>query len=55
MAFMQTGVAVHIDEIIANTGLPASKVASALTLLQLKGYVSQHTGKNFTLEVVFDF
>jgi DNA processing protein len=37
----------HIDEIIEDTGLGASAVLSALTMLELDGYVEQSKGKYF--------
>lgn len=40
----------HVDEIIENSGLGAARVLSALTMLELKGYVVQQQGKRFTLE-----
>lgn len=40
-----------VDEIIEGSGLPASKVLTALTLLEIKGYASQRSGKRFTLNV----
>lgn len=41
----------HVDDIIDTSGLPASKVLSALTMLELKGYVTQKSGKRFTLNI----
>lgn len=42
----------HVDDIIMTTGLPAHAVLSALTMLEIKGYVRQDTGKRFTAEKV---
>ena len=39
----------HIDQIIAATRLPAARITSALTLLQIKGYVRALPGKRFSL------
>ncbi len=39
----------HIDQIIAATQLPAARITSALTLLQIKGYVRALPGKRFSL------
>ena len=39
----------HIDQIIAASGLPAARITSALTLLQIKGYVKALPGKRFEL------
>ena len=41
----------HVDDIIDLTGLPASAVLSELTLLQIRGFVSQEQGKRFTLNI----
>lgn len=47
---MKDGELVHIDNLIANTGLMANEVLSALTILQLKKVIRQHPGKYFSLE-----
>ena len=49
---MSSDTAMHIDEIISRSGLPASKALSALTMLEIKGYVAQYPGKNFALDVL---
>ena len=41
----------HIDDIIDASGLSAAVVLSELTLLQVKGYVAQESGKRFTLKI----
>lgn len=41
----------HVDDIIDLSGLPTSAVLSELTMLQIKGFVSQEPGKRFTLNV----
>jgi len=41
----------HIDDIIEASGLPAAAVLSELTILQIKGYVTQESGKRFSLNV----
>ena len=41
----------HIDDIIDHSGLEAHVVLSELTILQIKGYVTQETGKRFTLNI----
>ena len=38
----------HVDEIIADTGLPPQAVMSALTMLEIQGAVTQEPGKLFT-------
>lgn len=43
--------AIQVDEIIERTGLSPAKVLADLTILQLKGYVSQQSGKRFTLNI----
>ena len=39
----------HIDQLIAASELPAARMSSALTLLQIKGYVKALPGKRFSL------
>lgn len=39
------------DDLIEETGIPARRVLSALTLLELDGHVTQHTGKRYTRAV----
>ena len=41
----------HVDDIIDLSRLPASTVLSELTLLQIKGFVKQSSGKRFTLNI----
>ena len=41
----------HIDDLIDLTGLSAPEVLSELTILQIKGFVSQENGKRFTLNI----
>lgn len=41
----------HVDDIIDLSGLDAPAVLSELTVLQIKGFVSQESGKRFTLNV----
>lgn len=48
---LMTEPSVQVDELIAKSGLSPAKVLSDLTLLQLKGYVSQEKGKRFTLNI----
>lgn len=43
--------ATHIDDIIENTGLSASKVLGQLTILEIKGYVRRESGKRFALNI----
>lgn len=45
------GKSMHVDDIIDLSGLSAPEVLSELTILQIKGYVSQEKGKRFTLNV----
>ena len=37
--------ACYTDELIRRSGLPAPEVMAALTMLQLKGYVREESGK----------
>lgn len=41
----------HIDDIIDKTGLKAQVVLSELTVMQIKGFVSQESGKRFSLNI----
>lgn len=41
----------HVDDIIESTGFSPARVLADLTILQLKGYVSQESGKRFTLNI----
>lgn len=41
----------HVDDIIDLSQLPASTVLAELTLLQIKGFVTQEGGKRFTLNI----
>ena len=40
-----------VDDLIEETGIPARRVLSALTLLELDGFVTQHSGKRYTRAV----
>ena len=41
----------HVDDIVDLSRLPAATVLSELTMLQIKGFVSQQPGKRFTLNI----
>lgn len=41
----------HVDEIISRSGYSPAKVLADLTLMQLQGYVTQDSGKRFTLNI----
>lgn len=41
----------HVDDIISLSGFSPAKVLADLTLLQIKGYVTQSSGKRFTLNI----
>ena len=43
--------AMHVDDIIEKSGLNASETLSELTVLQIKGFVTQESGKRFTLNI----
>lgn len=40
---------IHVNDIIERSGIPAGKVLALLTMLEIKGAVSQETGKTFKL------
>ena len=46
-----TKPSMHVDDIIDLSAMPASLVLSELTMLQIKGFVSQESGKRFTLNI----
>lgn len=46
-----TGPDMHVDDIVEGCGLPVAEVLSELTMLQIKGYVTQAQGKRFTLKI----
>lgn len=43
--------AVHIDDIIERTGLPAAKVLAQLTFLEIKGFVKREAGRRISLNI----
>lgn len=42
---------VQVDDLIEHTGIPARRVSSALTMLEIDGHVRQHSGKRYTRTV----
>ncbi len=48
---VMSGRSMHVDDIIDLCRLPASAVLSELTMLQIKGFVTQEQGKRFTLNI----
>jgi len=46
-----TKPSMHVDDIIDISALPAATVLSELTMLQIKGFISQEAGKRFTLNI----
>ena len=46
-----TGEPRLVDDLIEETGIPVRRVLSALTLLELDGHITQHTGKRYTRAV----
>lgn len=46
-----TKPSMHVDDIIDLSALPAATVLSELTVLQIKGFVTQQAGKRFTLNI----
>ena len=41
----------QVDDLIELTQIPARRVLSALTMLELDGYVAQSGGKRFSIQV----
>ena len=41
----------QIDDIISVSGIPAHKVLAAMTMLEIKGIVSQESGKKFKINL----
>jgi predicted Rossmann fold nucleotide-binding protein DprA/Smf involved in DNA uptake len=39
----------HIDDLSAETGIPISEIAAALTVMELKGLVEQTGGMNYVI------
>ena len=48
------GGAMQVDDIIEQTDLPTRRVLSALTMLELEGFVEQGGGKHFSLQVILE-
>ena len=48
LAALNGGVTLLADQLIEETGLPARRVLSALTILQVDGYVTEEAGKRFS-------
>ena len=48
---VMTKPGMHVDDIVDLSRLPAANVLSELTMLQIKGFVTQEPGKRFTLNV----
>ena len=44
----------QVDDLIQATGIPARRVSSALTMLEIDGMVRQHSGKRYTRTVTLD-
>ena len=42
---------IQVDDLIETTGIPARRVSSALTMLEIDGCVKQHDGKRYTRTV----
>lgn len=43
---------IQVDDLIESTGIPARRVSSALTMLEIDGCVAQHSGKRYTRTVI---
>jgi len=42
---------IQVDDLVETAGIPARRVLSALTMLEIDGYVLQHSGKRYTRTV----
>lgn len=51
IAAVMESPSMHVDDIIEKSGLSSAKVLADLTLMQLKGCVTQEKGKRFTLNI----
>ena len=51
IAAVMEAPSMHVDDIIEKSGLSSAKVLADLTLMQLKGCVTQEKGKRFTLNI----
>ena len=45
---------IQVDDLIQATGIPARRVSSALTMLEIDGCVRQHSGKRYTRTVTLE-
>ena len=45
------GGAFRVDDLVERTQIPARRVLSALTVLQIQGYVAEESGKRFRAAV----
>lgn len=48
---VMTVPSMHVDDIIERSGRSAASVLAELTVLQIRGFVTQETGKRFTLNI----
>ena len=46
------GRTVQVDDLIEETQIPTRNVLAALTVLEIEGFVTQHSGKRFSLTVI---
>lgn len=51
MQLMDEREPILVDELIDQSGIPTRRVLSALTVLEIDGYVKQHSGKRYTRTV----
>jgi len=51
LASVMDSPSMHVDDIIEKSGLSSARVLADLTMLQLKGCVTQEKGKRFTLNI----
>lgn len=45
---LETENPIQVDDLIQTTGIPARRVSSALTMLEIDGMAEQHSGKRYT-------
>ena len=51
---LEVETSIQVDDLIQTTGVPARRVSSALTMLEIDGYVLQHSGKRYTRTVALE-
>lgn len=51
---LETENPIQVDDLIQTTGIPARRVSSALTMLEIDGMAEQHSGKRYTRTVALE-